>query len=62
MYWKQSRLILIRISLDCFHGEILYLPAGWHHATVNLEMTVAVALVRAQSIEFLGPEGYLYKE
>jgi quercetin dioxygenase-like cupin family protein len=43
-------------------GEILYLPAGWHHATVNLEMTVAVALVRAQSIEFLGPGGYLYKE
>jgi ribosomal protein L16 Arg81 hydroxylase len=41
-------------------GEILYLPAGWHHATVNLEAGVAVALVRAQSVEFLGPGGYLH--
>ena len=23
-------------------GEILYLPAGWHHATVNLRESVAV--------------------
>ena len=32
-------------------GEVLYLPAGYHHATVNLDASLAISLVRAQRFE-----------
>ena len=42
-------------------GEILYLPNGWHHATINLDpFTVAVGYADPK-LGWIAPDGYVLK-